>query len=193
MDNRSTLVNILKTPSRTPRHGTAKKTRTVLAKEKDKENRLRLANAELESEIGGDSRGPTKGKNVSTLHSAAPFRFLTPCMNRILGPSFSPRHLRNMTRTLQSQSLQDMRSRSSSRIRQIPLSSLPPFRLQVHRHRYRHLASHRTKPLRSRMCRYSSSKLCRRVNSHLGRNSNRTRRIRKYQSRRPPRASRWRR
>jgi hypothetical protein len=60
---RSTLVNLLKTPSKTPRLGTAKKTRTVLAKEKDKENRLRLANAELK-ENDGDSRSH-KAKSVS--------------------------------------------------------------------------------------------------------------------------------
>jgi hypothetical protein len=67
MSVRSTLVNILKTPSRTPRLGTAKKTRTVLAKEKDKENRLRLANAELESEVTGESLVSTKAKSVSVL------------------------------------------------------------------------------------------------------------------------------
>ncbi|KAJ9122721.1 hypothetical protein QFC24_004150 [Naganishia onofrii] len=65
----SSLVNILKTPSRTPRMGTAKKTRTVLAKEKDKENRLRLANAELKTERDeiSSNAGPSRAPNARSI------------------------------------------------------------------------------------------------------------------------------
>lgn len=95
INDRSTLVNILKTPSRTPRLGTAKNTRTVLAKEKDKENKLRLANAELEIEVAEESRGSTKAKSVSTTTCVASSHVLITRYDRIRGPSFSPRHLRS--------------------------------------------------------------------------------------------------
>jgi hypothetical protein len=46
--------------------GTAKKTRTVLAKEKDKENRLRLANAELNTERDEISSNAGPSRAVSS-------------------------------------------------------------------------------------------------------------------------------
>lgn len=49
--------------------GTAKKTRTVLAKEKDKENRLRLANAELKNdkEEGSSGAGTSRGVSLTNI------------------------------------------------------------------------------------------------------------------------------